>query len=337
MSCISDAKLRRLDLCLLIVFQEVYRRGSSSAAAARLRLTQPAISQALKRLEELLEEPLFVRSPSGMRPTRRALEIAPKVDSLLELASETLSSPSRFDPASSERLFRVSANDFAASLLAAPLVRKLGLIAPKVRLSLGFAGGPAQAFHLLGTGALDLAIGRFPDLPRDCVASRLFEEDYQVVARQEHPCVRQGLDLETYLRCQHVIVSFAGDLSGTLDEDLARLGRVRQVVVASPMFLSAFAAVAASDLIATAPRRLVVRFAHAFGLAAYELPFAASRFRIDLIRARSSLRDRALDWLSEEIRIALDPQSEPGPSPGTPSARPLRRGALSTASPSRHR
>ena len=337
MSRISDAKLRRLDLCLLIVFQEVYRRGSSSAAAARLHLTQPAISQAIKRLEELFGEPLFVRSPSGMRPTQRAREIAPKVDSLLELASEALSSPSRFDPASSERLFRVSANDFAASLLMAPLVRRLGLIAPKVRLSLGFAGGPAQAFHLLGTGGLDLAIGRFPELPRECVATQLFEEDYQVVARPEHPWIPQGLDLETYLRCQHVVVSFAGDLSGTIDADLARLGRVRQVVVASPMFLSAFAAVAASDLIATAPRRLVARFACAFGLAAYELPLAASRFRIDLIRARSSLKDRELDWLSEEIRIGLDAQPEPGPSPGTPSVRPTERGVLSASSLSRHR
>jgi DNA-binding transcriptional LysR family regulator len=253
-----------------------------------------------------------------MRPTGRAVEIAPKVDSLLELASETLSTPPRFDPASSERLFRVSANDFTASLLTAPLVRKLGLIAPRIRLSLGFAGGPAQAFHLLATGGLDLAIGRFPELPEDCVATRLFEEDYKVVARQDHPWIRQDLDLDTYLRCQHVVVSFAGDLSGTVDADLAKLGRTRQVVVASPMFLSAFAAVAVSDLIATAPRRLVTRFASAFGLAAYMLPFPASRFGIDLIRARSSLKDRALDWLTEEIRIALDAHVEPPPAPPSP-------------------
>jgi LysR family transcriptional activator of mexEF-oprN operon len=113
------------------------------------------------------------------------------------------------------------------------------------------------------------------------------------------------LDLDTYLQCQHVIVSFAGDLTGTVDGDLASIGHTRQVVVASPMFLSAFAAVSTSDLIATAPRRLAARFAGVFGLAAYELPFPASRFRIDLIRARSSLKDRALDWLTEEIQMVL--------------------------------
>jgi DNA-binding transcriptional LysR family regulator len=302
---ISDTKLRKLDLGLLLVFQEVYRRGNSSAAADRLRLSQPAISQALKRLEELLEEPLFNRSPAGMRPTSRAIEIAPKVDALLALASETIMNRLRFAPATSSRLFRVHAADFAASLLTAPLVRRFAVYAPGARLSLGFAGGPAQVFPLLRTGGLDLAVGRFPDLPKDCVASRLFEEDYLVVARVGHPLMRDGLDLDTYLQCQHVIVSFAGDLTGTIDGDLASLGHTRNVVVASPMFLSAFAAVSESDLIATAPRRLAARFAGVFGLAAHELPFPASPFHIDLIRARSSLKDSALDWLTEEIQTAL--------------------------------
>src|SRR5215470_17295438 len=121
---ISDAKLRKFDLGLLLVFQEVYRGGNLSAAAERLRLSQPAISQAIKRLEELLEEPLFIRSPAGMRPTSRAIEVAPKIEALLALASETIMNRSRFDPATSNRLFRVHAADFAASLLMTPLVQR---------------------------------------------------------------------------------------------------------------------------------------------------------------------------------------------------------------------
>ncbi len=326
---ISDTKLRKLDLGLLLVFQEVYRHGNSSAAADRLRLSQPAISQALKRLEELLEEPLFIRSPAGMRPTSRAIEIAPKVDALLALASETVMN--RFDPAISNRLFRISTADFAASLLTAPLVRRFAINAPAAKLSLGFAGGASQAFHLLRTGGLDLAVGRFPGLPKDCVALRLFEEDYQVVARVGHPLMRDGLDLDAYLRCQHIIVSFSGDLTGTIDGDLASLGHTRHVVVASPMFLSAFAAVSTSDLIATAPRRLAARFAGPFGLAAYELPFPASPFQIDLIRARSSLKDRALDWLAEEIQMVLGDEHDrdtTSTEPPTPTQIDTVRGAL---------
>ena len=300
---ISDTKLRKLDLGLLLIFQEVYRHGSSTAAADRLRLSQPAISQALRRLEELLDEPLFIRSPAGMRPTSRAIEIAPKVDALLVLASETVMN--RFELATSDRLFRISAADFSASLLIAPLVQRFAIRAPAAKLSLGFAGGAPQAYHLLRTGGLDLAVGRFPDPPKDCVALRLFEEDYLVIARADHALIRDGLDLDAYLRAQHVIVSFAGDLTGTVDGDLASLGHTRNVVVASPMFLSAFAAVATSDLIATVPRRLAAKFAGTFGVAAYELPFPASRFHIDLIRAASTVKDRALNWLSGEIQLLL--------------------------------
>ena len=305
MTDIMDMKLRRLDLGLLLVFQEVYRRGRSTAAAERLRLSQPAVSHALGRLRELFGDPLFVRRPNGMQPTARAVEIAPRVDALLALATEVVNGPQAFDPTSSQRIFRVSAPDFAGSLLAAPLIGALAKSAPGARLSLSFAGGPAGAFRALRNGDLDAAIGRFPDLPADCVATRLFEEDYQVIARRRHPRLRNGLDLETYLALDHLIVSFAGDLKGTIDEDLAREGLSRRIAAASPMFLNAFAVVAATNLIATTPRRLAVCFGAAFKLATFELPFHANRFTVDLIRARTSLADPAVDWLALQIATAM--------------------------------
>jgi DNA-binding transcriptional LysR family regulator len=305
METINDVKLRRLDFGLLLVFQELYRRGRSTAAAERLRLSQPAVSHALGRLRELFGDPLFVRRPGGMLPTARAAEIAPKVDALLALASEAVDGPLAFDPASSRRIFRVSAPDFAGSLLAAPLIGALAASAPGTRLSLSFSGGPAAAFQALRNGDLDVAIGRFPDLPADCIATRLFEEDYQVIARRRHKRLRNGLDLGTYLALDHLIVSFAGDLKGTIDEDLARVGLSRRIAAASPMFLNAFAVVAATDLIATTPRRLALRFGAAFKLTTFELPFRASRFIVDLVRARRSFADPALDWLVRQIADAM--------------------------------
>jgi len=101
MADISDTKLRSLDFSLLIVFQEVYRRGRLTAAAERLGLSQPAVSQALKRLQHIVGDPLFIRRPNGMRATPRAIEIAPKIDALLALTAETLAEPLPFDPAAS--------------------------------------------------------------------------------------------------------------------------------------------------------------------------------------------------------------------------------------------
>lgn len=301
MSDIQEMKLRQLDFSLLVIFQEVYRSRRSTAAAKRLALSQPAISHALGRLRQILEDPLFVRGPNGLRPTSRAVELAPKVDAILGLAGEVINRLTKFDPLASRRLFRVSVNDFVGTLLAEPLISLFARVAPSAGLALSFAGGPALAFKKLRENDLDVAIGRFPEVPDDCRTARLFEETYLVVARPDHPQIRQGLDFDTYLASGHLIVSFAGDLVGTIDEQLARRGLSRRVVASSPMFLTAFAAAAKSDLLVTAPKRLVQRYATNFGLQVFELPFAPELFSMDILRSQYSISDPAIDWLVENI------------------------------------
>jgi DNA-binding transcriptional LysR family regulator len=304
MTDINDVKLRQLDFSLLLIFQEVYRSRRSTAAAERLGLSQPAVSHALGRLREILGDRLFVRHPSGLQPTPRAVELAPRVDAILGLAGEALSGPSRFDPLTSRRLFRVSVNDFVGTLLTEPLISLFARAAPSAGLALSFAGGPALAFKKLRENDLDVAIGRFPDVPDDCRTARLFDESYLAVARRDHPQLRDGLGLDAYLSLGHVIVSFAGDLVGTIDECLARKGLSRRVVASSPMFLTGFATAAKSDLLVTAPRRLVQRYAANFGLQAFELPFTADTFCMDIVRSQYSISDPAVDWLVENI-VAL--------------------------------
>jgi DNA-binding transcriptional LysR family regulator len=301
MSDIQEMKLRQLDFSLLVIFQEVYRSRRSTAAAKRLALSQPAISHALGRLRQILEDPLFVRGPNGLRPTSRAVELAPKVDAILGLAGEVINGPAKFDPLASRRLFRVSVNDYVGTLLAEPLISLFARVAPSAGLALSFAGGPGLAFKKLRENDLDVAIGRFPEVPDDCRTARLFEETYLVVARPNHPHIRQGLDLDTYLVSGHLIVSFAGDLVGTIDEQLARRGLFRRVVASSPMFLTAFAAAAKSDLLVTAPRRLVQRYAANFGLQVFELPFAPDVFFMDILQSQYSISDPAIEWLVDNI------------------------------------
>jgi DNA-binding transcriptional LysR family regulator len=168
-------------------------------------------------------------------------------------------------------------------------------------LALSFAGGPDLAFKKLRENDLDAAIGRFPDMPGDCRTVRLFEETYLVVARARHPQLRHGLDLDAYLASGHLIVSFAGDLVGTIDEHLARKGLSRRVVASSPMFLTAFAAAAKNDLLVTAPKRLVKRYAGNFGLHVFELPFAPDPFVMEIVRSQYSISDPAIDWLVQNI------------------------------------
>jgi DNA-binding transcriptional LysR family regulator len=305
MSNISDTKLRRVDFGLLLVFQELFRRRRASAAAHRLGLTQPAISHALGRLRTLTGDPLFVRRPEGMIPTAFAVDLAPKIDAILAMAGEAFDETSAFLPAQSRRLFRISANDFAGSLLATPLIARVAAAAPRARLSISFAGGPAAAYRALRVGDLDVALGRFLDVPDDCVATRLFEEDYLVVARSGHPKVKDGLDLRTYVALEHIVVSFAGDLTGSIDRELAAQGLQRRVSAALPLFLGAFAAVAGSDFVTTAPRRLARRFAAQFGLKTFEPPVPLPPFSMDLLQPRSSVDDLGTAWLVQQIRAVL--------------------------------
>jgi DNA-binding transcriptional LysR family regulator len=305
MSNISDTKLRRVDLGLLLVFQELFRRRRATAAAQRLGLTQPAISHALGRLRALTGDPLFIRRPEGMAPTAHAVALAPRIDAILALAGEAFDGAGAFQPSESRRLFRISANDFAGTLLAPPLIERVAAAAPLARLSISFAGGPAAAYRALRNGDLDVALGRFLDVPEDVRATRLFEEDYLVVARSGHPKITDGLDLQTYVELDHLVVSFAGDLAGSIDRELAALGLSRRVCAALPLFLGAFAAVAGSDFVATAPRRLAHRFGPQFGLETFEPPLHLPPFSVDLLQSTSSVGDAGTAWLIEQIQAVL--------------------------------
>ena len=187
----------------------------------------------------------------------------------------------------------------------APLIADLTDQAPAARLSFRFAIG-AVGFKGLRDNERDVVIGRFDSLPDGLFGKILFEDDYSVIARADHPDLRSGLDLERYLALGHILVSFSGDLTGTVDQCLRKLNLTRRIVAGSPMFLNAFAAVAGSDLIATTPTRLARRFAPAFGLSMYAPPLTLDPVVVELVRTKVSLGDPAVDWLADRIAAAFD-------------------------------
>lgn len=295
--------IRRLDFTLLAVFQEVLRTGRATLAAQHLGLSQSAVSHALGRLRDLFGDPLFLRRANGLEPTEAAQALGPRIAALLALAEDVLAGSTGFVPESSDRVFRIAANDFVASLLAPRLRERLAAEAPTAGLSIRFTVG-AAAIEAVRCGDVDLAIGRFRSLPDDVDATRLGAEGYRFAARRDHPALAGGLDLEAFLRLEHVLVSFRGDFRGTVDLALARLGVERRVKVAAPMFLTAFALVQSSDLVVTAPDRLVRAFAPGFDLATYDLPFPIPPFEVQLLTARRRGAAAGLGWFRELVRVA---------------------------------
>jgi DNA-binding transcriptional LysR family regulator len=300
MSDIDEAKIRRLDFSLLLVFRELVRHRRTTVAATRLGLSQSAISHALARLRDIFGEPLFLRRSDGLQPTRGALELAPKVDAMIAMAADAVGGERAFDPARSTRTFRLAANDFVASMLAPSLAAGLKRDAPHVRFATRFAVG-ASALQLLRSDTVDVALGRFLSLSDEHHATPLAEETYRVAARARHPALRKRLSLQTYLALDHVLVSFRGDLQGTVDQALAQQGLSRRVAASVPMFLTALAMVAEGDLVATVPTRLAERYAPSFGLQLFTPPLQLDAFGTSAVRHTRSRGDAGLDWLIERL------------------------------------
>ena len=155
--------------------------------------------------------------------------------------------------------------------------------------------------HSSRSDTVDVALGRFLSLSDEHDATSVAEETYRVVARARHPALRKRLSLETYLALDHVLVSFRGDLQGTVDQALARQGLTRRVAASVPMFLTAFAMVAHGDLIATVPARLAERYAASFGLQLFAPPLELDTFSTLAVRHARSRGDAGLDWLIDRL------------------------------------
>lgn len=299
----NEIDIRRLDLSLLLVFRDLVRTKRTTEVAARLNLSQSAISHALSRLRDILKDPLFTRRRDGLEPTGRALELLPKVEAMIALAHELAGGAAQFDPATTTRTFQIAGHDMAIALLTAPLMRRVRAEAPMARIAQRSVVG-ARALELLERGEIDLAIGTFAALPRGFLSERVLRQKFKVVARKGHPGARHGLNMKRYLAMDHVLVSFRAGFVGRVDEVLQQRGLQRRVIASVPMFLAALAIVANSDLIATLPEAIVDQYAVRFGLSVYRCPIDVEPFEILAIRHRRSEADPGVQWLIRLIEQA---------------------------------
>jgi DNA-binding transcriptional LysR family regulator len=298
MADFDTAQLRRLDLTLLLVFEEAMASGRLATVARRLGLTQSAISHALKRLREIFDDELFIRTPRGVQPTQRALALRVPLADALRLIRGAVRPP-RFDPTRDERVFRIAATDYETALFA-PLLsdrfaRPRFVFRALVR---------RDAIAALLEGDVDILLGYTWDRGRACEVAPLFDEDYLVVARAGHASLRRKLDLARYAALGHVLVSPGGSLSGIVDRALAAEGLARRVVLAVPYFFAALATVAQTDLVATLPRRIALRHAANFGLQTKPPPLTVRHFPVQMVWSRRQGDDPAIAWLRGEISRA---------------------------------
>ena len=313
-------RLARIDLNLLVAFDALAREQNVTRAAERVGVTQSAMSHALRRLRELLDDPLLVRGKSGMVLTARAEALVLPLRSGLVSVDRALVRAERFDPRTARRKFRLATPDLF-DLLAIPLLLEaLRERAPGVDLVV--APLDARLSDALETGEIDLCVaprvddfpGGAPELDGSGLVRRvLFRDDFSCFCRADHPAAsekrpRRGkpaaiepLSVEAYAALSHVLVSPRGEGPGLVDELLAKQGLSRRVALRIPHFFSALSIVEKSDLILTAPTALRLLLPSRSKVVALPAPLRLPGHAIALLWHERFSNEPGHAWLRELI------------------------------------
>jgi len=256
--------LHGVDLNLMVALNVLLREKSVTRAAEFLGITQPAMSNALKRLRQLFDDPLLVRTSEGMKPTERAQELAPHVRDLLIQVEQVVQPVTEFKPAKSEHFYRIAVSDYAESTLLPLVVERLRKEAPQIAIDIMAPSDVSS--HDIEQGFVDFVINRFDELPQSFYQTLLWRDSFTCIFSADNP-IADNFNFENYMNAQHVWVSKTGMGVGVgvNPEDVQRLGWVdaalncigekRQVAVFSRHYQAAVQMAEASELLVTLPTK----------------------------------------------------------------------------------
>lgn len=288
--------LGQFDLNLLRVFEALHVHRNASLAADALGITQPAVSNALKRLRRATGDELFTRTPAGMAPTPRAEQLAASVAQALGLLREGLAPQAGFEPASAARKFTVLMSDIGEIAFLPGLLCFLEEAAPGA--SLETVSLPSREARLaMEAGAVDLAVGFLPDLKTGFYQQRIFAQSYVCMLRAAHPHQGPAISLKAFREARHAVVAAQGTGHGIVEAMFERAGIEPDVLVRLPHFLSVPMVVAETDLVATVPQRLGEAFARILPLKLLPHPLRIPPFQVNQYWHRRYHRDSANQWL----------------------------------------
>ncbi len=294
--------LHGIDLNLLVAFDALMAERSVTRAGARIGRTQPAMSAALSRLRAMLRDELFVRGPSRLQPTPRALDLAEPLGHALADIQRTLAFTQAFDPRSSALVFTLGLSEHPTFVLLPRLVARLHQVAPTVTLRVRSFTARDDAVTMLDAGEVDLAIGVPPTTQAARILTQpLFEERFVCILRRGHPAAELPLDLPAFLALSHLLVSPENDRFGLVDAALAKRGLKRRLALTLPQMYAAPTLVARSDMIATLMAGVIPASGHADELAVIDSPLELDPMPFVMSWHRRNDGHPAQRWLRREI------------------------------------
>ena len=289
-------KLNDIDLNLLVVFQQLVVERRVNAVAQSLGITQPAVSNALRRLRRHLGDELFLRTSTGMEPTPFAARLVGPVAEALGTLHSALNQRTAFDPATSSRTFAIAMTDIGEIYFVPPLMERLARTAPNVCVSTvrNWTSGLKDEME---AGRVDLALGLLPDLKAGFFQRWLFRHRYVCMFRKGHPLDRRQMTLKDFTGADHVVVVAAGTGHGRVDAMLGDAGLRPRVRLRVPHFVAIGHILRETDMIATVPERFAQRCVEPFGLRYVAHPAKLPEIAINVFWHARAHREPGNQWL----------------------------------------
>jgi DNA-binding transcriptional LysR family regulator len=306
-----------LDLNLLRVFDEVMAERNLTRAARNLAITQPAASNALRRLREALGDELVTRAGYGVVPTPFALSIWPAVREALASLKSAIA-PIDFDPSTTRDTFVLAMADATSAILIPRLLKILEAEAPRASMRVRPLT-TRDPRPLLEGDEVQMAVGYFPavvaaitlgemqeDTPDTFGHAPVYSGQYVCAMRRDHPLAASPMSLDAYCAARHLLVSFSGRPFGFVDEALAVIKRVRRVVLTVNQFFTAAQVVTQSDLLTILPRDFIPSTGIADRLAWQPLPVQVPLLQVDMLWHRRHETSPAHAWLRHAVSRLVD-------------------------------
>ena len=288
--------LNKVDLNLFVVFDAIYTEANLTRAGQIIGITQPAVSNALARLRESFNDPLFVRTAQGMVPTPMAQNIINPVRSALALLRVSVQESRTFNPLQANKTFRISMTDLTEAVVLPPLFQRLRKQAPSVVVE-SLLSHRRETTSDLAAGRLDFAIDAPLNTDPQVRHVKLMEDRYVCAMRPAHPLAGQpSISLDEYLGLTHIHISTRRNGLGQVDLALGKMGLQRKITLRSQHYLMASNVLQHTDMVMTVPERFARRHAlHFVALPLNELPNVETH----LYWHESTEQDPANRWMRE--------------------------------------
>ena len=314
--------ISRIDLNLLVYLDVLLRQRNVTKAANQLGISQPAMSNGLRRLRDLFGDPLLVRTSEGMMPTERAQELQPVVREMLASVEKAIQPIKEFDASNSDRVFRIMASDYTESTLAHPLLTKLRELAPNIKLDIMTPSD--VSYEDVEQGKVDLVINRFHEIPQSFHQTTVWHDGFSCLMSKDNP-IADNFNLDTYLEAEHVWVSKTGMGTGVgvnpsdvqrlgwVDSELDKLGKTRNITVFTRHYLSAMRMAEQRGLVVTVPTKAAQSQRNKPNILIKPAPFPIQPLELKMAWSPLLQSNPGHQWLRRLIKSVAE-EIESGPS-----------------------